>query len=120
MLLRQVVLLADVSLQRREDALLLQQFLPTLLLQVDQLCTRLPGARVGRGLGNIAFRRDGKVFELLAKDDNGLLGQEWILGGSEFGRNILRSWVNQVLLSLVQSREAGGSVESILRLTEER
>lgn len=120
MLLRKVILLANIPLEGREDALLLQQLHPTRFLQVDQRLARLSCLCVRGSLRVIAFWRDGEVLEFFSKDDDGLLGEQWVLRRRKVGRRVIGCGVNEVLLCLVESREVARSVEGVLSLTEER
>ena len=81
MLLRNVILLIHIPLQRREDTLLPQQVFPTLALHLQERIIRNPllvraSAATGRGYG--------EVLQLLAQYDDGLLCQERVRIGCEF------------------------------------
>ena len=83
MLLRNIILLIHIPLQRREDTLLPQQVFPTLALHLQERIVRNPlfvraGAATRRGYG--------KVLQLLAQYDDSLLCQERIRIGCKLAR----------------------------------
>lgn len=92
-LLGNVVVAADVSLQRRKDAPVLEQGVAAVNLELRQGRVRLAqlvsggvsrvvawrGPRCGCGCRLFSRRRDGKVLELLSQDDDGLLEEERVL-----------------------------------------
>jgi hypothetical protein len=77
MLLGHIVLLVHVPLQRSEDARPLLEGPPALPLELAELvvCQTRGDVRPREGAG----RGDAKVLELLAEDDNRLLGQQGVL-----------------------------------------
>lgn len=118
MLLGDVVLPVDIPLQRREDALPPQQRIAAIDLQLEQRLIRLAlcvGARYlssllprtlndGQSVLNGAFGRDGKVLELLAQYDDGLLEEQRVLHVGLGGRGRLGE---------VSSRAFGGAVKVV-------
>ena len=76
MLLRNVVFLVDITLERRKYTLLLEQHLTTLALQVQKGFIGVP-TFVGQGVR--FFGRDGKVLKLLPQNDDSLFREERVL-----------------------------------------
>lgn len=76
MLLREVILLVHVALQRGEDVPFVEKVITALPLKVEQRVVR-DATRI-RCLLALLWR-DGEVLKLLAEDDDRLLGQERIL-----------------------------------------
>jgi hypothetical protein len=113
MLLRNVVLLVHIPLQRRKDLPPLQQPLPCHHLQLPQTLVRDP-IHVRPRLASP--RRDHKVLELLAEDDDALLVEERVRrrvvvegrggGGEGIGRGVVEGG-----LELVEAWLVGGTVE---------
>lgn len=125
MLLRDVVLLVHIPLQRREDVALLHEVLTALALDGEQALVR-DAVRVGRGVGP-RLGRDGEVLQLLAQHDDSLLGQERVLRGcgvEAVGGAVGRAGrggrsVEEVLLEGEQTRGGRGAVERLRGGAEE-
>jgi len=115
MLFSEVVLLGDITLKSGKDGLLLQELGPAFALEVDQDLARLSRNRVRRRLCRISLRGDREVLKFLPENDDGLLGEQGVLVGGEFGGKVLV----EVLLGLEQAWEGGRPVERILGLSEE-
>ena len=117
MLLREVVLLVHVPLQRREDIALVQEVLPAVALEVQQRVIRNP-TDVRRLLPSLGRNRE--ILELFTEHDNRLLGQERILGGGRPKVGGGRAAFEELLLCGKQSaRVRRGAVEVVARVLEE-
>lgn len=103
----QVCRIVNIPLQRSENSLLLLQSPATVPLQYPQIfvsqacCDISPCGRARFG--------DGEVFQLFTKDDDGLLGQEWVL--RVVGKRV-DGW--DALLSMVKTRCGGRSIKRVL------
>lgn len=117
MLLGEVVLLVHVALQRGEDVPLVEEVIAALPLEVEQRVVR-DTARVGSLLAFL--RRDGEILELLAEDDDRLLGQERVLRrrGPEIGSG--RATLEELLLRREEARSIARAVKLLARMLEER
>lgn len=106
MLLGQIILLVHIPLQRREDGLSLGQRFAALPLHLAELL-------VGHSRGHLRARQrsgdgDGKVLEFLAEDDDGLFGEEGVLGTV----CAAECWVEREgLLRVEETGREGGAVE---------
>ena len=117
MLLREVVLLVHVPLQRGEDVALVEEVLAAAALELEQ---RVVGdaPHVRRLLP--ALGRDREVLELLAEHDDRLLRQQRVLrrGGAKVERR--RAALEQLLLRGEEAaRVCGRPVELVARMLEE-
>ena len=118
MLLRNIVLLVHVSLEGREDVALLKQHLTALALDVEQ---RIVSDACGV-CGRLAILRwDSEVLELLAENDDGLLGEQRVVlaDGREARKVGLGDVVGEMLLCCEESRCRCRAVESIGCVAEE-
>lgn len=116
MLLREVILLVHVALQRGEDVPFVEEVITALPLKVEQRVVR-DATRI-RCLLALLWR-DGEVLELLAEDDDRLLGQEWILRrrGPKIGRR--RTSIEELLLCRKETRRIARAIELFARMLEE-
>lgn len=122
MLLGDVVLAVDVPLQRGEDALPPQERIPTVHLELEQRLIGLAVLIRSSNLSALLIAEDrqsilhrslgwnGKVLELLSKDDDGLLQEERVLHVGLRGRG---------RLAQVATRAFWWSVEVVTRRAEE-
>lgn len=112
MLLGHVVFLVDIALEGGEYVALFEELEPTLSFEIEETFVRYS---VFIYLYVLGGRRNGKVFELLAKNDDSLLGEEWIL--------LYEHWISLCIDPLLLCMERGialvrSAIKELARLLE--
>ena len=117
MLLRDVVLLVHVPLERCEDIALVQQKVAAFALQLEQRFVR---DTVGIGRRLTVLRRNREVFQLFSENDDRLFREQGVL---RLGRTVVGRWRpafrNEVRLVVEEARRARRPVEVLRGLSEE-
>lgn len=116
MLLRNVVLLVDIALERGEDVTLVEEKVSASALNIQQGIVR-DATRVRRRFA--VFGWDGEVLKLFTEDDDRLFREEGILrlGGTKVGR--WRPAFYEMLLCGEEAGRAWCSIEILRGLSEE-